>query len=111
MKSYLKKILIWIGIAFGVLLAAVLVLLIVLSTLKIPIDLDPIRERIESRITDELKRKVYVNGKLELVPSLWPTLAADNVVRLLPPLIIKESHVDEAIAILERVAKGWDETS
>ena len=28
--------------------------------------------------------------------------AADNVVRLLPPLIIAESHVDEAMAILER---------
>lgn len=30
--------------------------------------------------------------------------AADNVARLLPPLIIDESHVDEAVAILDRVA-------
>ena len=35
-------------------------------------------------------------------------LAADNVVRLLPPLIIEEQHVDEAIAIFETVAKNWD---
>ena len=28
--------------------------------------------------------------------------AGDNVVRLLPPLIIDESHVDEAIGILSR---------
>jgi acetylornithine/N-succinyldiaminopimelate aminotransferase len=28
--------------------------------------------------------------------------AADNVLRLLPPLTIEESHVDEACAILER---------
>jgi len=30
--------------------------------------------------------------------------AADNVARLLPPLIINETHVDEAVAILDRVA-------
>ena len=28
--------------------------------------------------------------------------AAGNVVRLLPPLVIEERHVDEAMAILER---------
>jgi len=28
--------------------------------------------------------------------------AADNVVRLLPPLIIEEVHVNEALAILDR---------
>ena len=28
--------------------------------------------------------------------------AGDNVLRLVPPLIINESHVDEAFAILER---------
>ena len=33
--------------------------------------------------------------------------AADNVLRLLPPLIIDHSHVDEALAALERVAKAW----
>jgi acetylornithine/N-succinyldiaminopimelate aminotransferase len=33
--------------------------------------------------------------------------AADNVLRLLPPLIIDDSHVDEALAVLERVAKAW----
>ncbi len=30
--------------------------------------------------------------------------AGDNVVRLLPPLIIDESHIDAAMAILERTA-------
>ena len=33
--------------------------------------------------------------------------AGDNVVRLLPPLIIDESHVDEALAILDRVCRAW----
>ena len=33
--------------------------------------------------------------------------AGDNVVRLLPPLIIDESHVEEALAILDRVCGAW----
>jgi len=33
--------------------------------------------------------------------------AGDNVVRMAPPLIIGESHVAEAIAILDKVAAGW----
>lgn len=33
--------------------------------------------------------------------------AADNVVRLLPPLIIDENHVAEALEVLDRVATSW----
>jgi acetylornithine/N-succinyldiaminopimelate aminotransferase len=33
--------------------------------------------------------------------------AGDNVVRLLPPLIIDESHVEEALAILDKVCGAW----
>jgi acetylornithine/N-succinyldiaminopimelate aminotransferase len=33
--------------------------------------------------------------------------AAEEVIRLLPPLIIDESHVDEALTILGRVAGAW----
>jgi acetylornithine/N-succinyldiaminopimelate aminotransferase len=33
--------------------------------------------------------------------------AAENVVRLLPPLNIDEGQVDEAMAILERVIAAW----
>jgi acetylornithine/N-succinyldiaminopimelate aminotransferase len=35
--------------------------------------------------------------------------AADNVVRLLPPLIIEESHVAEALAIMDRGFAGLAE--
>ncbi|NBC31765.1 MAG: acetylornithine/succinylornithine family transaminase [Alphaproteobacteria bacterium] len=35
--------------------------------------------------------------------------ASDNVVRLLPPLIIDERHVDEAVAILDRVCAEREE--
>ena len=37
--------------------------------------------------------------------------AAENVLRLLPPLIVEESHVDEAVAIFDRVAEDWDDTA
>ena len=33
--------------------------------------------------------------------------AAENVVRLLPPLIIEDAQVDEVLGILERVCAGW----
>ena len=36
--------------------------------------------------------------------GLLAVAAAENVLRLLPPLIVEESHIDEAAAILERVA-------
>jgi acetylornithine/N-succinyldiaminopimelate aminotransferase len=38
--------------------------------------------------------------------GLLTVAAADNVVRFLPPLIIDESHVEEALAILARAADG-----
>jgi acetylornithine/N-succinyldiaminopimelate aminotransferase len=41
--------------------------------------------------------RLYEEGMLTVV-------AGDNVVRLLPPLIIEETHVDEAIACLDRAA-------
>ncbi len=54
-------------------------------------------------------------SNLELVARLREegllTVPADeNVVRLLPPLIIEESHVDEAVAILDRVAAAWSDS-
>ena len=33
--------------------------------------------------------------------------AGDNAVRVLPPLIVEESHVDEALAILDKVCAAW----
>ena len=37
--------------------------------------------------------------------------AAENVVRILPPLIVDDSHVEEALSILERVSAGWAEAA
>jgi acetylornithine/N-succinyldiaminopimelate aminotransferase len=37
--------------------------------------------------------------------------AGDNVVRLLPPLIIDETHVEEALGILDKVCSAWPAAS
>ena len=39
--------------------------------------------------------------------GLLSVTAGDNVLRLLPPLIIGSAEIEEAIAILDRVAAGW----
>ncbi len=43
--------------------------------------------------------------------GLLTVAAAENVVRILPPLIIDESHVEEAVAILDQVCEGWAEAA
>jgi acetylornithine/N-succinyldiaminopimelate aminotransferase len=44
-----------------------------------------------------------------LEAGLVTVIAGDNMIRFLPPLIIEESHVDEAMTILDRVAADWRE--
>jgi acetylornithine/N-succinyldiaminopimelate aminotransferase len=39
--------------------------------------------------------------------GLLTVAAGDNAVRLLPPLIIEEQHVDEAISMIDTVARSW----
>ena len=39
--------------------------------------------------------------------GLLTVSAGENVVRILPPLVIEQSHIDEAAAIIERVAAKW----
>ncbi len=39
--------------------------------------------------------------------GLLVVAAAENVIRLMPPLIIEETHVDEAAGILDQVSAGW----
>ncbi len=39
--------------------------------------------------------------------GLLVVAAGENVVRLLPPLVIEEAQVDEACGIIERVARQW----
>jgi acetylornithine/N-succinyldiaminopimelate aminotransferase len=39
--------------------------------------------------------------------GLLAVSAGENVLRLLPPLIIDKSHVEEAVGIIDGVARGW----
>lgn len=41
--------------------------------------------------------------------GLLTVSAADNVIRILPPLIIDQSHIDEAITILSRACRALEE--
>ena len=45
-------------------------------------------------------------GKLREA-GLLTVPAAENVVRILPPLIIEQQHIDEAAQIIEKVAASW----
>ncbi len=51
-----------------------------------------------------------VNGDVVVAlkeAGLLTVPAGDNVVRFLPPLNIEESHIEEAVGILDQVGKGW----
>ena len=39
--------------------------------------------------------------------GLLTAAAGDNVIRILPPLVIDETHAEEAVDILNRVCAGW----
>lgn len=47
-------------------------------------------------------------GEALLANGLITVGAGDNVVRLAPPLIIDESHVEEAAAIIDKTAAAWN---
>ncbi len=70
------------------------------------------------KIFAELRGKGLLTGLKCVVPNtemvdrlrhagLLTVGAGENVVRLLPPLIIDESHVEEAVGIIDGVARRW----
>ena len=70
------------------------------------------------RVLGEVRGTGFLLGLLCLAPNselvarlqeegLLSVPAAENVVRLLPPLIADESHIEAALAILERVCADW----
>jgi acetylornithine/N-succinyldiaminopimelate aminotransferase len=48
----------------------------------------------------ELVARLRENGLLTLT-------AGENVLRILPPLVVTEAEIDEAVAIIDRVARAW----
>ena len=53
--------------------------------------------------------RAHVRTALE--QGLLTAPAGDNVMRLLPPLIVETSHIDEAIGLLERLAASMQDSS
>ena len=48
----------------------------------------------------EMQARLRENGLLTVS-------AGDNVVRILPPLIMDERHIEEAVGIIEAACKAW----
>ena len=84
--------------------------------------------RLEKLVADNPKVFTGINGAglmigLKCVPEnlsvmakladagLLTVAAGDNVVRLVPPLIIEDAHIDEALTILEKVAVELGQSS
>ena len=70
------------------------------------------------QVIDEVRGAGYLIGLHCVVPNgelvgkimeqgLLTVPAAENVVRLLPPLIVEDAQVEEALDILERVCAAW----
>ena len=70
------------------------------------------------KVFAEVRGKGLLTGLKCVVPNteivdrlrkggLLTASAGDNVVRLLPPLVIGESHIDEAVDIIEGTARQW----
>ena len=50
--------------------------------------------------------KNIINGSVK-TDKLLTIRAAENVVRLLPPLTVKKKNIDQAVAILKKVCKTY----
>jgi acetylornithine/N-succinyldiaminopimelate aminotransferase len=70
------------------------------------------------KLFGEVRGRGLLTGVRCLVPNadlvdklrqagLLTASAGENVLRLLPPLIIEESHIDEAVGIIDGVARQW----
>jgi acetylornithine/N-succinyldiaminopimelate aminotransferase len=83
-----------------------------------------LRKRIDGVVTahpkifSELRGKGFLSGLKCVVPNtemvdrlrkagLLTVGAGENVVRILPPLIIDQNHIDEAVGIIDGVARRW----
>ena len=69
----------WTAVAVGGSLAAVVLGVLIFVGFGIPVDLSGLRDRIEVAASDALGRGVAVDGSIELIPTLWPTLQVEGI--------------------------------
>ena len=61
--------------------------------------------RLETNLKISKDQNKFINKLLE--NKLLAVRAAENVIRLLPPLNVKKKNIDEAVAILNKVCKTY----
>jgi uncharacterized protein involved in outer membrane biogenesis len=81
----LSKITAWSAGIAGALLVAALLALLVLFTVEIPVNLDPLKGDVCERLSQTLGRKVSIKGQLNLLISWWPKLEATEIHIASPP--------------------------
>lgn len=66
----------WLVVTAGILLIILLLGIVAVVVLAIPIDLSPVRGRIEAAVTAAVQRPFRIEGPLILLPTLPPGAAA-----------------------------------
>ena len=69
----------WTGIALGGTLATLLAVVVVFVAFGITVDLSGLRPRIEAAASTALDRRVLLEGPIQLVPTLQPTLQVEGI--------------------------------
>ncbi len=81
----LSKITAWVAGIVGALLIAALAALLLLFTVEIPVNLDPLKGDVAGRLSQALGRQVSIKGQLNLLISWWPKLEATEIQIASPP--------------------------
>jgi uncharacterized protein involved in outer membrane biogenesis len=69
----------WLLFGAAGLIGLLLALLLVLSLVRIPINLESQRELIESIAASAIERQVSIDGKIQVTTSLWPVFIIEDV--------------------------------
>jgi len=75
----LAKVLCWIALSVGGLLAALVMIVAAAMVFAIPIDISAARDRIEIAASNSLGRSFHVDGPMLLLPTLPPALQVESV--------------------------------
>ena len=69
----------WLLLTTAVLLGLILLLLVIVSSFRIPISLEGQKGLIESIAADAIERRVSINGRIQVTTSLWPVFIIEDV--------------------------------
>ncbi len=75
----LPKVIRWLLLCIAGLIGLLLALLLVLSLVRIPINLESQKGLIESIASSAIERQVSIDGKIQVTTSLWPVFIIEDV--------------------------------